>query len=398
MSKHSDWSASSMERWSVCPGSVFLSKNAPRNDTPFSKEGTVAHDLAERVFVGDLFTPEDALGAVVDGVKINQEMVDAVTMYVDFVDNLDPDHTSQTFYERTLAINKAKLPKAAELFGTADALLIEDSDDLLRVCVVDFKYGKGVAVNAEENKQLLYYGLGAVYLAMGKKKKLSAYFAKKRLELTMVIIQPRAEHPEGPIRSWTIDAQSLLEFEFCLEEAVERSLDNMHTFVSGEHCRFCPAKEICPEFNKAEQDALHEVDYLKLQANPKDLSPEEFSEALASCDVLESAIKRHRRYATKLLESGEAIPGWEIVPTRPSRQWSDESELRQALETMSLDAKRMATLATLSPAQLESVLNESDWQKVEHLVVHASKGTRLNFSGPSNEDALQLLSTPSRGA
>lgn len=391
MTAHSDHSASGMGIWDICAGSIALRKEVPRGDTKYSREGTVAHDLAERVLTGDLFTPSDALGAVVDGVKISQEMVDSVSTYIDFVDNLDPDLIGQTLYEETLALNKLDVPKEAKLFGTADALFFVDSNSALRIHVVDLKYGKGVPVDVIDNKQLLYYGLGAVYLAMGRKKKLSTYLSKKRLELTMTIVQPRAEHKDGPVRSWTIDGPRLLEFEEYLTKAVKYSLDNPDDYVAGTHCRFCPAKEVCPELNRAEQEVLVEIDYLKLQSNPKDLSPEEFAEALASCDVLEDAIKRHRKYAVKLLESGSKIPGWQMTPTRATRRWSDESQLRHHLEGLSLDPQRMASLSSLSPTQLENVLSEDDWKRVQHLVVNESNGTRLSFTGPSNEDALKLL-------
>jgi len=391
MTAHSDHSASGMGIWDICAGSINLRKEVPRGDTKYSREGTVAHDLAERVLTGDLFTPSDALGAVVDGVKISQEMVDSVTRYVDFVDNLDPDLIGQTLYEETLALNKLEVPKEAKLFGTADALFFVDSNSALRIHVVDLKYGKGVPVDVIDNKQLLYYGLGAVYLAMGRKKKLATYLSKKRLELTMTIIQPRAEHKDGPVRSWTIDGARLLEFEEYLTKVVKYSLGNPDDYVAGSHCRFCPAKEVCPELNRAEQEVLVEIDYLKLQSNPKDLSPEEFAEALASCDVLEDAIKRHRKYAVKLLESGSNIPGWRMTPTRATRRWSDETQLRHHLEGLSLDPQRMTSLSSLSPTQLETVLSEDDWKQVQHLVVNESNGTRLSFTGPSNEDALKLL-------
>jgi hypothetical protein len=182
-----------------------------------------------------------------------------------------------------------------------------------------------------------------------------------------------------------------LEFEEYLTKVVKYTTDNPDDYVAGTHCRFCPAKEVCPELNRTEQEVLVEIDYLKLQSNPKDLTREEFAEALASCDVLEDSIKRHRKYAVKLLESGSNIPGWQMTPTRATRRWSDESKLRHHLEGLSLDPERMASLSNLSPTQLENVLSEDDWRQVQHLVVHESNGTRLSFTGPSNKDALKLL-------
>ena len=391
MTAHSDHSASSMSRWSICPGCIGLSKQVPRSDTVYSKEGTVAHDLGERCFTGDLLTPSQAFGATVDGIKITAEMIEAVELYVEYVDSLDPTLIGHTLYEKTLPISKANLPKGVKLFGTMDTLYYRDTEDVLTVHVVDFKYGKGISVNAVDNLQQLYYGLAAVYFLMGQKKKLSLYLKKKSIDLTLTIVQPRAKHEDGPIRSWSINGDRLLEFESELEKAVQYTIDNPEQYVLGSHCRFCPGKEICPEYNKTMEDDLAEVDYLKVTANPKDLSPEDFAEALECCDLLEDAIKRHRKFAAKLLEAGESVPGWQMLPTRPSRRWSDESKVRQHLETLSLDPLKLSNLANLSPSAMENVLSPDDFEALESLIVSESSSTRLTYTGPSNEDALKLL-------
>ncbi len=46
---------------------------------------------------------------------------------------------------------------AKQGFGTADALIIANNT----IEVIDLKYGKGVKVDAQNNPQLMLYGLGA---------------------------------------------------------------------------------------------------------------------------------------------------------------------------------------------------------------------------------------------
>jgi hypothetical protein len=372
----------------------------------YSREGTVAHNLSERCFTGDLFRPSDALDAVVDGVKIDQEMVDAVNTYIEYVDSLPRRHGCtggcETHYEQTLKIDPVKmsLDRSLQLFGTADAIFYKEEVEphprkgerkSLTIEIVDFKYGKGVPVEIKGNLQLRYYALGFLHKLMGRKKILQNFLEDKCLQICLTIVQPRAKHEDGPIRSEYLFQQDILDFESQLRSAIQHTLDHPDDFVVGSHCRFCPGKEICPTYNQPMQEELTEVDYLKISGNPKDMSPDEFAEILECCDLLEAAIKRHRRYAEKLLESGSKIPGWRLSPTRPTRRWSSEDQLRQHLQTLEFDVQQKANLAALSPSQLESILPSEDWDKIAHLVESRSSGTKLSFNGPSAEEGLQLL-------
>jgi len=403
---HSKWSASAMTRWSTCAGSIQLCEDLPRTESVYSREGTVAHNLSERCFTGDLFRPSDALDAVVDGVKIDQEMVDAVNTYIEYVDSLPRKHGCtggcETHYEQTLKIDPVKmsLDRSLQLFGTADAIFYKEEVEphprkgerkSLTIEIVDFKYGKGVPVEIKGNLQLRYYALGFLHKLMGRKKILQNFLEDKCLEIRLTIVQPRAKHEEGPIRTEYLSQQDILDFESQLRSAIQHTLDHPDDFVVGSHCRFCPGKEICPTYNQPMQEELTEVDYLKISGNPKDMSPDEFAEILECCDLLEAAIKRHRRYAEKLLESGNRIPGWRLSPTRPTRRWSSEDQLRQHLQTLEFDVQQKANLAALSPSQLESILPSEDWDKIAHLVESRSSGTKLSFNGPSAEEGLQLL-------
>ena len=67
---------------------------------------------------------------------------------------------------------------APEGFGTGDCIIV--ADDLLEI--IDFKYGKGVRVEAENNPQMRLYALGAIKLY-------GELYDIKRVRMS--IIQPR---------------------------------------------------------------------------------------------------------------------------------------------------------------------------------------------------------------
>ena len=157
-SDHSPVGASSCERWWNCPGSVALIKKAPtQKPNKYAVEGTVAHEIgaswlsvpntsASLPLIGDVWHEEGF------EIKVTEEMLDAVGQYVNFIQALEKQWETKAQIEVRTKISD-------KLYGTADAVI---SVDFNRLIVVDFKYGAGVKVTACENKQLMYYGLGAL--------------------------------------------------------------------------------------------------------------------------------------------------------------------------------------------------------------------------------------------
>lgn len=179
MSAHSRIGASSMSRWSKCPASVRLSKDMPNTSSAYAEEGTRAHELAEYVLTNKRW-------------PINvesDEMLDAVQVYVDFIDtgicysNKDGFQSRPTWMKVEEKFHLKELHP--DLFGTSDCTLYFEEEKLLMV--IDYKHGQGLAVEAENNPQLMYYALGALM----KTKAACSH-------VEMVIVQPRCFHPDGP--------------------------------------------------------------------------------------------------------------------------------------------------------------------------------------------------------
>ena len=114
-------------------------------------------------------------------------------------------------------------------FGTADTLIISGKT----VCIVDFKYGKGIEVSSERNPQMMCYALGCVQMFDG------LYDIDKVL---MVIFQPRLTN----ISEFEISKADLLAWaENTLVPAAKLAYAGEGEFCAGNHCQFCKAKATC---------------------------------------------------------------------------------------------------------------------------------------------------------
>lgn len=100
--KHSYFGASSSERWITCPGSVTLCAKAPKTggSSSFANEGTAAHELAEKSLLSRRM-PINFYGEtiLVEGTAfvVDNEMVEAVTMYVNEVLKVASKSTTPVF-------------------------------------------------------------------------------------------------------------------------------------------------------------------------------------------------------------------------------------------------------------------------------------------------------------
>ena len=225
---HAKLSASSSSRWLQCPGSIRLSEGIEQTTSVYAEEGTLAHDLAAKILLGQSFNIED----------YDPNTLSNVLIYTDYVKSIPQD--------KILIEHKFNLSHLyPDMFGTSDCTLYQAKTKTLHV--IDLKFGKGVYVKAENNTQLLYYALGA--------------FEEMKVpirEIQMTIVQPRYAS-EDKIRSHLIHASDLYDFSIDLIEGAKRTEDINAPLIKGFHCKFCPAKKICPELNKKPNEEAKSV-------------------------------------------------------------------------------------------------------------------------------------------
>ena len=179
---HALLSASSSARWLACPPSAVAAAAYPNKDTVFTREGTLAHEVAEQVVRGEMVRPQG---------DITPEMVHCAEAYRDYIQELKKDDNAVVMLERRVDFS----PWVPGGFGTADCIIIQGN----HMDVVDYKYGAGVAVSAEQNPQMMLYGLGA----------LNEYgFIYDVHTVTVHIFQPRMNN----VSPWTLNATDLTEW------------------------------------------------------------------------------------------------------------------------------------------------------------------------------------------
>ena len=251
--KHSKIGASSMYRWSACPGSVQMSEMA---ETPSSSihaiTGTIAHEVAAYYLTKGFYPLPDEYGLTMSELEVMVET--GVKHYVEYIERLHDREPHNTFHIEHSFDMDMVYPGA---FGTADFVSYNPETKYLKV--VDYKHGKGLVVEVENNSQLLYYALGAVS---------TLDYPFRVVEL--VVVQPRAFHSKGPIRNWVIGVEELLEFEHEMKTAAKRTEAKDPYFKAGEHCFFCSAIEICPKSEEAKAAKRNKVMMPHFKSDPKD--------------------------------------------------------------------------------------------------------------------------------
>lgn len=231
-----------MKRVMACPGSVLLSQECPPlPDSPASKEGTFAHKvfehyLAPHVTVNNLAPHEKVKHYPKDMEEYCHWAVREVRALI--------EPGVESFSEQKIDISHFTAPG---MFGTADAAIVELFDTLT---IIDFKYGR-MPVDVRNNVQLICYALGKLRL-----------YDYNFLRCRMVILQPRAEHSDGPRREWIAPVDALLPWEEKIKHACDAALRKNAPRKGGPHCFFCPAQVICPEYveNLEWKDLVNEGD------------------------------------------------------------------------------------------------------------------------------------------
>lgn len=218
MGDHARYSPSAATRWLTCPGSIGLSEslNQVQGSSPQAEEGTAAHWVFEN------YRARRYSAQAPNEVALTDELVDTVRLSLAEMNRHIPSNAKQ-FREIKLSTWKVLGLETAEVWGTADVVALADD----RVWLVDFKYGK-YPVSPENNTQLLTYAVGLLDLV-----------GEAYEDFTLAILQPRSNHLW---RQWDITLDDVKNWA---EKLQTYFAERPSHFQRGEHCFFCPAKNIC---------------------------------------------------------------------------------------------------------------------------------------------------------
>lgn len=402
---HATWSASATARNVTCAGALALNSRVttPEKESEASAWGTACHQLSEKCFK----TGKDAdefIGTVEKTkqrkIEVDEELAETAQMYVgyarariaEYVNNTQPNGGEPiVHHEQHFSLASLKPPFDAG--GTGDTVMYFPAWKLIEI--VDLKGGRGL-VEAADNQQLRTYALGAM-------------LANRGLDIEKVrttIVQPRAAHKDGRIRSETLDVADLVEWTADLVAAMQRSAQAMAdldkvdmnlipqalwniTHLKPGNCKFCPSEGFCPALKQKALDAAHvwfdDLDKPKISNSTAFDTPEGLADDLDMLDMIQDWLAARRAYAHQQAEAGVRIfnpatgSDYVLVPKEKREVWDEgaEEKVHAAAASAGLASEKYLSPAKLkTPKQIRKALGKKE-SLVAGLSTTPSGGTNL---------------------
>ena len=315
MGNHALLSASSSHRWLNCPPSARLCESYEDKGSDFAAEGSDAHSLCEYKLRKALGM--EAKDPTEDLTWYDAEMEESADGYVAFVMELVAEAKKTCSDPVVLIEQRLDYSKYVQAgFGTGDCVLI--ADGILHI--VDFKYGRGVLVEAEDNPQMKLYALGA----------LEIFDCLYDIDtVSMTIYQPRRAN----VSTFTLSRQELLDWaETVLVPTAQLAFAGDGEYHCGEWCQFCKAKADCRERARANMElARYEF------RQPPLLTDEEVETILGKLDDLTNWASDIKDYALQAAISGKHWSGFKLVEGRATRRYTDENAVVAAVKAAGYD-------------------------------------------------------------
>jgi hypothetical protein len=353
--KHAILSASAAHRWLKCPPSARLAETFPATTSEYAEEGTLAHRLAE-LKIRERFKniSKTAVSTELADIKAHElyaaEMLGHAEAYADYI--------SELYYSAFAAPHVATETRvdltayAPECFGTCDCIMVSGA----ALHIIDYKYGKGVPVSAENNPQLRLYALGA----------LDKYALLYNIQDVYThVFQPRLNSHSTE----ELSAAELIEWGASIRPIAEQAFAGLGEYAAGEHCRFCPAKAVC--LARAERyTALEDFGFKTAPL----LSRDEIADVLHRAEAIENWVSDVKEYALAEILRGREIPGWKAVEGRAVRQFTDTDAAFTAVKAAGYDEALLYERKPVTLAAIEKLLGKKAFTELLSSYVTVPRG------------------------
>lgn len=335
---HALLSASAAKRWLNCPPSARLTENMPDTASEYAAEGTLAHALGElkvrkKFEIMKKSVYDKTLKELKADPLYSPEMDGYTDGYLDYVAAIMHSFKTKPYIAIEKRLDYSHIAPGG--FGTGDCLIMCGGE----LHIIDFKYGKGVPVSAEDNPQLKLYALGAV-------REYELLYDIQNI--TLHIVQPRTDDGNS---SWTITRAVLDEWGESIKPVAQLAFDGKGDFKCGDHCRFCKAKSTC----RARADfMLSEAGFSSLP--PELLSDDELGKVLERARLFASWLSDVENYALNAILSGKTITGFKAVEGTSRRKIIDIDGAFEVLKANGYDEAVLYERTPLGITDLEKLI------------------------------------------
>ena len=349
-SAHARFSPSSAYRRIHCPPSLLLEEQFEEGESIYAAEGTAGHTLAEHLLRRYLKqrTKRPTSKFYTD------ELLEAVDEYVGFVTGEIEDARRE--YPHPILLVEERIDASEYVdgcFGTADMVIITDEV----AHIIDLKLGKGVEVHAEENPQLMIYGLGVLGIAETIHDDIKT--------VRMTVFQPRL----GNSSTWSVSPEHLKRWgNNVLRPAGAQALLGAGEFAAGMWCRFCRARNQC----RARAESFLSMAKLEFKA-PALLTDDEIAEVILKADELSKWADGVYAFAQdQAIIHGKQWNGFKVVEGRSNRKYTSEDEVVKA--AMAAGYKDIHKHSPIGITEMERLMGKYEFARILGMLVHKPKG------------------------
>ena len=359
--QHARLSASSSHRWINCPPSARLAEQFPAGTSAYAEAGRLAHAIAElkarKYFLEPMSTRtyNSRLKKLQADPNYDGCMEEAADSYLTYLKELSMTFPQTPFVTLETRVDFSQY--VPEGFGTSDCIMIGGG----RICIIDYKNGAGVSVEAECNTQMMLYALGALQVY-------ATIFGDSIKDVHLAIVQPHA----GGVKTWDTTVEAIRAWGAGIRPIAEDAWEGKGNFSAGDWCRFCPAKAQCstrarkmlelepmlgsePEGKLTPEQKAARVD--SGNAAPL-LTDAEIGDVLTRGRELAAWVKDLEEYALSAALAGREIAGFKVVEGRGSRDWTDQDAAFAALQERGVAEALLYERKPVSVAGLEKAMGK----------------------------------------
>ena len=349
MGNHAILSASSSHRWLHCLPSARLELEFENTSGEAAKEGTAAHELSEHKLKKALQISSKRPSSEYDC----DEMEHCTDDYVAYI--MEQVELARKCCTDPIILIEQRLDFSCyvpEGFGTGDCVIISDE----RLHIIDFKYGRGVLVDAQDNPQMKLYGLGALEIYD------SLYDIK---EVSMTIFQPRREN----VSTWTVQVEELKEWaKNELKPKAKKAFDGEGEFIPGPWCTFCRASIKC----RARAEEKLKLAQLEFKMPPL-LTDNEIEEILSILPDLTKWAGEINAYATDAaINHGKEWSGFKVVQGRSVRKYKDENAIARKAEASGYKDIYRKSLIPLT--EMQKLMGKAKFEDILGSLIYKAPG------------------------
>ena len=304
------------DRWGYCPASARIAHESRSNIyvTDAAAEGTLIHEVAAELVRGVMrgTTVWDGSRQMERAGKRDVAHVYYAAKYAAYCETLIQKY--RVFGGNHVGVEQcvASRPIHAESFGTPDFFVYDAASNTLHI--VDLKTGRVVVES--DSYQLVNYATGV------------ADQLKLKLPFTVhcTIVQPRASHVLGIIRTTTYTGSGLIDRTLHLQNMAKLAMGDDPPRQAGSWCRYCPDRVTCVALVCKTEHA-----YAAGMDARGELTGETLGAVLAEVERLTELLKYRltglQAEALERMRGGETVPGYTSRPGQGNSQWTIDADM-----------------------------------------------------------------------